>query len=77
MLPSGTVHSVEDRRLASSNRQLRRLTVHRQGEERLSYAWNEKRTKMGFEEPINDHNHAPDALRYYVHTRIGNWRIVG
>src|SRR5665213_289948 len=35
MFTSGTVHSVEDRCLASSNHQLRRLTVHRQGEERL------------------------------------------
>lgn len=33
-----------------------------------SYCWDAKKTKLGIDEPIKDHDHALDALRYVINT---------
>jgi len=40
-----------------------------------AYAWNEKKQKVGLDEPLKIHDHAPDALRYFVQTKVPAWRI--
>lgn len=41
-----------------------------------SYAWNDKKAvEQGKEEPIKQHDHACDALRYFVNTRVAKWRV--
>lgn len=40
-----------------------------------SYAWNIKKQKLGVDEPLKQHDHAPDALRYFVQTKVPSWRI--
>ena len=40
-----------------------------------TYAWNEKAAKRGEEEPIKQNDHAPDAVRYTVHTMLPTWRL--
>lgn len=39
-----------------------------------SYAWDSKAAMMGVEKPVKTHDHAPDALRYYVNTCLPKWR---
>ncbi len=41
-----------------------------------SYVWNPLKQKIGIDEPKKDHDHAPDALRYFVQTKVPAWRIV-
>jgi PBSX family phage terminase large subunit len=70
---------LEGIRKVSSMIGLKKIRIHEQNKnligEMQTYAWNDKRARLGFEEPVKDHDHAPDALRYYVHTRISDWRI--
>ena len=40
-----------------------------------AYCWNPKRSDKGIEEPIKKNDHACDALRYYVKTKIPAWRL--
>ena len=45
-------------------------------QELQGYAWNEKKaSEHGIEEPIKQHDHTCDALRYFVNTRIQTWRV--
>lgn len=75
----GSNDVLEGIRKVSSMLGLKRIRIHERNSnligEMRTYAWNEKRAKLGVEEPIKDHDHTPDALRYYVHTRINDWRI--
>lgn len=43
-------------------------------EEMRAYAWDEKAALKGTEQPIKQEDHAPDALRYMVNTKIPKWR---
>lgn len=43
--------------------------------ELVSYAWNEKLALVGTEEPIKESDHALDAWRYFVNTRVAAWRV--
>jgi PBSX family phage terminase large subunit len=43
--------------------------------EMQSYAWNQKKSESGVEEPVKKNDHWPDALRYFVKTLIPNWRL--
>lgn len=44
--------------------------------EMQTYAWNDKAAnKTGEEAPVKQHDHAPDAFRYYVKTMIPEWRL--
>jgi PBSX family phage terminase large subunit len=60
----------------------KKLRINKQGcpngvKEMQTYAWADKRAeKTGKEEPIKLHDHYPDAVRYIVQTRIGDWRLV-
>jgi PBSX family phage terminase large subunit len=40
-----------------------------------TYSWNPIAAKKGEDEPLKQHDHAPDALRYFCHTKIPSWRI--
>jgi hypothetical protein len=41
-----------------------------------TYSWDEDAAKRGKEQPIKDHDHGADMVRYFVETRIGDWRLV-
>lgn len=43
--------------------------------ELTSYSWDEKKSEVGKEEPIKANDHSCDALRYYINTRVGSWRV--
>jgi PBSX family phage terminase large subunit len=40
-----------------------------------TYSWNEKKSKLGDEEPIKTHDHWPDQARYVIKTQINSWRL--
>jgi hypothetical protein len=40
-----------------------------------TYAWDDKSETKGLDIPLKVHDHAPDALRYFVNTKVPNWRI--
>jgi PBSX family phage terminase large subunit len=40
-----------------------------------SYAWNPKKQLVGEDEPLKINDHAPDALRYFVQTKVPAWRV--
>lgn len=40
-----------------------------------SYSWDDKKSLVGKEEPIKANDHSCDALRYFVNTRVGTWRV--
>lgn len=39
-----------------------------------SYVWDEKAAQRGEEKPVKQLDHGPDALRYYVMTKLPEWR---
>ena len=39
-----------------------------------SYVWDDKARERGEEKPIKQLDHGPDALRYYVMTKLPEWR---
>lgn len=43
--------------------------------ELASYAWDKKKQKLGEDAPIKQNDHAPDALRYFVQTKVPAWRL--
>lgn len=57
----------------------KKLRIHRRCTEGLreiqTYAWDEKKTDKGREQPVKAHDHFPDACRYFVNTRINDWRL--
>ena len=40
-----------------------------------TYAWDTKKGEKGEDVPLKVHDHGPDALRYFVNTKVPNWRI--
>ena len=67
-------------RKVSTMLQTKKLKIHKRciktiGEAR-SYAWDLKRKDMaGKEQPLKVNDHAMDALRYFVNTKIPEWRL--
>jgi PBSX family phage terminase large subunit len=58
----------------------RYLRVHKQKcpntqKEIMSYIWDEKAKLRGKEEPLKQHDHSCDALRYFIKTKIKAWRL--
>lgn len=58
----------------------RRIRIHKNNcpnavRELQTYAWDPKKAEGGKEVPIKSHDHCPDAGRYHVNTRVGDWRI--
>ena len=45
------------------------------GEARKEVLLDAKKGERGKEEPIKAHDHFPDAGRYYINTRINDWRL--
>lgn len=41
-----------------------------------SYVWDEKAAERGEDKPVKDHDHAMDALRYFVYTVLGNQKAI-
>lgn len=57
-----------------------KLKIHRKNcpngvREMQTYAWDDKKSEKGKELPLKSHDHFPDAARYYIQTRINDWRI--
>jgi PBSX family phage terminase large subunit len=40
-----------------------------------TYAWDTKAQARGEDKPLKQHDHAPDALRYFCQTKVPAWRI--
>ena len=40
-----------------------------------SYVWDDKARERGEEKPVKQLDHGPDALRYYIFTKLPEWRI--
>lgn len=40
-----------------------------------AYVWDKEKAKRGIEEPLKKDDDEPDAVRYFVKSRIPNWRI--
>jgi PBSX family phage terminase large subunit len=40
-----------------------------------TYSWDDKSETKGLDIPLKVHDHCPDALRYFVNTKVPNWRI--
>lgn len=40
-----------------------------------SYVWDDKARERGEEQPVKQLDHGPDALRYYIFTKLPEWRI--
>lgn len=57
----------------------RRLRINRKCTglvaEMQSYVWDDKAAERGEEKPVKQKDHGPDALRYYVKTKLPKWRI--
>lgn len=73
-------NNVEDGiRKTSSLLAQRKIKIHRRCRmlrlELQTYAWDTKQEKKGEDVPLKVHDHAPDALRYFVNTKVPNWRI--
>ena len=43
--------------------------------EMRSYVWDDKARERGEEKPVKQMDHGPDALRYYIFTKLPEWRI--
>jgi len=54
-----------------------RETTTRTVQEMQSYAWDTKAAARGEEQPLKNHDHGPDALRYFVKSEINTWRLAG
>ena len=52
-----------------------RETTIRTVQEMQSYAWDTKAAARGEEQPLKNHDHGPDALRYFVKSEINTWRL--
>ncbi len=61
--------------LALKKLRINRLKCPNTVRELQTYAWNEEKIKYGEEEPIKSHDHCPDAIRYWVNTRVQDFRI--
>jgi PBSX family phage terminase large subunit len=57
----------------------KKLRIHRRCtntiRELQTYAWDEKKSDKGQEQPLKAHDHTCDAVRYYVQSRINDWRL--
>lgn len=58
------------RRIIKINRRCVNLIREIQG-----YSWDTKRTEKGDEQPVKKDDHGCDALRYYVYTKLGQFRL--
>lgn len=66
-------------RTVSSLLAKRKIRIHERCVKLLAelqvYSWDAKAQKIGEDKPIKQHDHAPDALRYFCHTKIAAHRI--
>ena len=73
-------NTVEDGiRRVSSMLSRKKLRIHRRCKniirDLMSYVWDDKASERGEEKPVKSHDHGCDLVRYYVETRIPDWRI--
>jgi PBSX family phage terminase large subunit len=71
---------VEGIRIVSSLLAQRKIKIHKRCRKLLSelqvYKWDtKKQDKTGEDEVLKQHDHAPDALRYFCLTRVPSWRV--
>ena len=66
-------------RIVSSLLAQKKIRIHRRcvrlWGELATYSWDKKNTSTGEDKPIKQHDHAPDALRYFCQTVVPKWRI--
>ena len=66
-------------RMTASLLTQKKLRIHRRCKHLISelgtYAWDPKAQKVGEDKPLKQHDHACDALRYFVKTRVPNYRV--
>jgi PBSX family phage terminase large subunit len=66
-------------RMTSTMMSRRMIRVHERCENLIgeigSYVWDEKAALRGIEQPVKKSDHALDALRYLVKTKISQWRL--
>ena len=66
-------------RLVASLLSQKKIRIHKRcanlWQELGAYAWSITKQKTGVDEPLKQHDHAPDALRYFVNTKVPAWRI--
>ena len=57
----------------------KKIRIHercvRLASELQNYSWDKNAGEKGEDKPIKKHDHAPDALRYFCHTCVPEWRI--
>lgn len=57
----------------------RKIKIHKRcvqlRKELQTYAWDKNAAKKGEDAPLKQHDHAPDALRYFCETMVPKWRI--
>lgn len=57
----------------------KKIRIHKRcvrlASELQNYSWDKKAGEKGEDKPIKKHDHAPDALRYFCHTKVPQWRI--
>lgn len=57
----------------------RKIRIHKRCKmtrlELQTYSWDDRSEKKGEDIPLKAHDHAPDALRYFVNTKVPEWRI--
>lgn len=66
-------------RTVSSLLASKKIRIHKRCEKLLTelqtYSWDEKAAARGEDKPLKQHDHAPDALRYFCQTKVPAWRI--
>lgn len=67
-------------RKVSSVMASRRLRINRECvnliRELPAYMWNDKKTKIGEEEPVKENDHGCDAIRYGIEECFSDWRLL-
>lgn len=57
----------------------KKIRIHKRcvrlASELQNYSWDTKAGEKGEDKPLKKHDHAPDALRYFCHTKVPQWRI--
>jgi PBSX family phage terminase large subunit len=52
-----------------------RQTTVKTVQEMQTYAWDKKAAQHGEEKPLKQHDHGPDAFRYFAKTEVPYWRL--
>lgn len=66
-------------RLVSNLLASKKIRIHKRCQKLIAelqtYSWDEKAAKLGEDKPVKQHDHAPDALRYFCKTKVQDYRL--